>query len=96
MNKPIEVGCWAVIYKPTPCCGWYGKYFGIPFIVHSIGKRPRPHVCGRCKISIGAPVQAFEMQSSGNLMGAILAHCKRIDPPSETESTEEERVMSDE
>ncbi len=36
MSGNIEVGKWAVVYKPYSCCGTRPLDFGIPFIVQEI------------------------------------------------------------
>lgn len=81
MSGKIEVGCWAVVYKPMPCCGAKGVTFGIPFIVLAIRKSQngRCHHCDAVfySIDVRQPSKWTPMEV-----------CKRIDPPSESESRE--------
>jgi hypothetical protein len=83
MDKPIEVGKWAVIYKPTACCGKVGKNFGLPFVVtkisHMLGQCP---LCGR--VSAEVCVSGVGGRSDSASEAAI---CRRIDDPFEEEET---------
>lgn len=85
MTKPIEVGCWAVNYKPMPCCGQTASGFGIPFVVTKIDRSFRgwATVCLTCEAPVHDATSAYGVFGDPNC-ATLLALCKRIDPPSES------------
>lgn len=89
MDKPIEVGKWAVIDKPYRCCGYKSKGFGIPFIVLAL-KQHRSGGCPNCK-AIDYAADACVGVGTGRTPTSMapLYVCKRIDDPGEEQSTEE-------
>ena len=93
MSKPIEVGCWAVIYKAQDCCGWRSAYFGIPFVVGRIDPMPNmTHHCPGCFTDVGNPVFAWE-DATDFCTTAMLVHCKRIEPAAEETASETEKKV---
>lgn len=93
MSGKIEVGCWAVIYKPRPCCGTSSTLHGVPFIVTSIEPVGEQQVCKSCHQLLGDPISAFGQLGNPNL-GTRLEMLKRIDPPSESESQKTKEELS--
>jgi len=91
MNGKIEVGCWAVIYKPFPCCGTRPKEFGIPFIVEAIDSGI-PIKCDCPRVWPASTVYALAPKFN---MAAPLEIIKRIDPPAESEERETERELAE-
>ena len=81
--KPIEVGCWAVIYKPFPCCSKYSHYFGLPFLVTGMHEATVFARCPFCKSSMHNST-CITGQFNNDFDGAPLHICKRIDPPSDS------------
>lgn len=91
-DKPIEVGKWAVIYKPSPCCGLRQKAFGIPFIVEKIRTVDLPNCrCNRCGKSY--PNIQTVVIGYGHPFVELLELCKRLDDPPEED--ELQQIMED-
>ncbi len=92
MGKPIEVGCWAVIYKPTRCCGAIGPNFGIPFLVSKIERSSWFDCCPKCGYTEG--------ESSSIVIGVRpnrgpwIYMVKRIDPPGEEQTTDTKEALT--
>ena len=87
MSKPIEVGKWAVVYKPEPCCGKYQAFFGAPFIVTKISIAGfAEYECSYCGADVPDGTVMIEDQVGDVLEARI---CKRLnDPPAEEPATE--------
>lgn len=87
MSGKIEVGCWAVLWKAYPCCGLRPDSFGIPFIVTVIEEVMGDCECGHSFTEIGIYDSSDDHHYPAQL-------CKRIDPPSESESQETKEELS--
>ena len=89
MGKTIEVGCWAVIYKPFPCCGTYSHWHGLPFVVETIhsGKSS----CYHCNYVSDEPL--INNADTFDGAGWHISMCKRIDPPAEETASETEKKV---
>jgi hypothetical protein len=85
MSGQIEVGKWAVMYKPMPCCG-DRQYQNLPFVVTEI--RNQWGTCTNCRakfFSLGVFGIGGHPRYSANI-----EICKRIDDLDEpTEETKE-------
>ena len=93
MDKPIEVGKWAVVHLPYRCCGQVSKRFGIPFIVQSITVFPNSGGCPFCK-QIDTALDARTAIGTGFSPGAKapLYVVKRLDDPDVAEPTTQEEA----
>lgn len=89
----FKSGDWVEIYKPYPC-GCFSFMHKIPMIFGRMHENTA--VRCHCHPDIYEITTTATMLSVEEHRACYLYMLRAIDPPSETESTEVERVMSDE
>ncbi len=93
MEKPIEVGCWAVIYRGALCCGWHSQVENVPFQVSSI-EQSRRVKCPKCGAKGPKRFTAVFGVAGNPDRGSNMVYVKRIDPPGEEQTTDTKEELT--